>query len=233
MSNKIALVVGHKESRPGAINRELHLTEFDFNKPLVEAISRRLSNTNSNNDIVERIAIKGNFLSVTTGSSIYMFNVRKSNNIILYDADSNNDHEGTPHEIIFRDSYRGLPHKIGQIDPSFSISFHCNAFNGKARGCETLYYYKCEKSKEIANYICKEITNSFQFLRNRGAKAIDAEDRGGYLLQTLHYKYDIPAVIFEPFFIDNTEELMNILKVLPSFINKISDIITHIHREML
>ena len=37
-------------------------------------------------------------------------------------------------DMVYRDTYRGLPSKINNLDPEFIVSFHCNAFNTKATG---------------------------------------------------------------------------------------------------
>ena len=39
---KVALVIGHKESSPGAVNDELGVTEFAFNEPLAYSIAEKL-----------------------------------------------------------------------------------------------------------------------------------------------------------------------------------------------
>ena len=125
------------------------------------------------------------------------------------------DYENIEPIIVFRDvPYRQLPEKINMIDPDFIISFHCNAFNTKTSGCETLYYYKSSRSAVLAEIVQKRV-NSVLGNKNRGIKGRSTEDRGGYLLRYTN----APAVITEPFFIDNDEEYQNAL-------NKLDDLIT-------
>lgn len=105
--------------------------------------------------------------------------------------------------VVYRETYRGLPDKINKEKPELIISFHCNAFNKKVSGTETLYYYKSKKGKKLAKKLQKAIVNVLD-LKDRGIKPKSAEDRGGYLL-----KYtNAPCVIIEPFFIDNPIDLV-------------------------
>ena len=107
-------------------------------------------------------------------------------------------------EIVYRNNgYAKLPNEINRLNPDLVVSLHCNAFDGHAGGCEMLYYHKSEKSKEIArifqNHLVQRLEN-----KDRGILARTSEDRGGYLLKMTH----APAVIVEPFFIDNNDEYL-------------------------
>lgn len=99
---------------------------------------------------------------------------------------------------VFRDNYRDLPQKINKENPDVVISFHANAFNTKASGTETLYYFTSEKSKSMALILQEAILGALS-LNNRGIKAIMPKGRGFYLLS----KTKAPCVTLEPFFIDN------------------------------
>ena len=102
-------------------------------------------------------------------------------------------------ELVYRDCpYKELPGKINALNPKVILSLHCNAFNGKVSGTETLYYHKSRLGKECAKSIQEYLVSALE-LPNRGIKARKEVDRGGFLLK--HTK--APCVISEPFFIDN------------------------------
>jgi len=102
---------------------------------------------------------------------------------------------------VLRNTYRGLPSDINELNPDFVVSFHCNAFNKRASGTETLYYHKSVKGKKIADIFQSNMRYILE-LPDRGTKGIDVEDRGGHLL-----KYtNAPCVLVEPFFIDNDKD---------------------------
>jgi N-acetylmuramoyl-L-alanine amidase len=104
--------------------------------------------------------------------------------------------------IVHRDTYLELPFEINKLKPDLVLSFHCNAFDGRASGSETLYYHRSKKGKELAIGLLKTISSALG-LRYRGAKPKRAEERGGYLLKYTH----APCVILEPFFIDNDSDI--------------------------
>lgn len=166
---KVALVVGHKESSKGAYNKYFDIYEYDFNKLLVEKISKKLE--------IENV-------------------------------------------VIYRDTYKGLPDKINSESPDFIISFHCNAFNGKAGGTEVLYYHRSKKGKKIAEILLNHLLKLG--LKNRGILPRTAEDRGGYLLRYTK----APCVIAEPFFIDNDVEFssIEISKLVDYYVEAIEEI---------
>ena len=104
--------------------------------------------------------------------------------------------------IVYRDTYSGLPNKVNSINPDIILSLHCNAFNKKVSGTETLYYHKSFTGKIIAQEIQDVIVNILD-LPDRGIKPKTTEDRGGYLLRYTR----APCIILEPFFIDNPIDL--------------------------
>ena len=104
--------------------------------------------------------------------------------------------------IVYRDgSYSKLPAKIELFKPNFVVSMHCNAFNGSTTGCETLYYKDNDIAKQMAQIMQSEICETLP-QKDRGIKPKRSEDRGGLLLK----ESPAPAIIVEPFFIDNTKE---------------------------
>ncbi|MGF1878103.1 N-acetylmuramoyl-L-alanine amidase [Photobacterium frigidiphilum] len=111
--------------------------------------------------------------------------------------------------IVYRDSsYSKLPKKVNQTGADIAVSFHCNAFNDKANGSETLYYKYSLTGLILAASIQKEVVQCLG-LKNRGLKPCVASykgkagNRGGLLLQ----KTSMPCVIVEPFFIDSDSSL--------------------------
>ena len=115
--------------------------------------------------------------------------------------------DGVEVEKVYRDTYSGLPDKINALNPDFTISMHCNAFNKKAGGSEVLYYHTSLNSHAIAAVLQEKFVNNLG-VKDRGAKPKTVEDRGGYLL----YNTKSPCVIAEPFFIDNDEEFEQVVK---------------------
>ncbi len=106
--------------------------------------------------------------------------------------------------VVYRENgYKNLPQEINELNPDLIVSLHCNAFDTEASGCEMLYYYKSEKSKEVArlfqNHLVQRLDN-----RDRGIKSRTVEDRGGYLLRYTK----APCIICEPFFIDNDDDFL-------------------------
>lgn len=77
------------------------------------------------------------------------------------------------------------------------VSLHCNAFNKKARGAETLY--KSMNGQRLANFIQSQLIRSIGDLVDRGAKQ---EDHLWVLNGT-----DAVSVLVEMAFIDNDEDL--------------------------
>ncbi len=103
---------------------------------------------------------------------------------------------------VYRRTLKELPDDINSLGPDFVVSLHCNAFNKKASGTEVLYYHRSESGRRLAQTLLKRLVSQLK-LPNRGVKPKTAEDRGGYLL--CYTK--APAVISEPFFIDNDADL--------------------------
>lgn len=116
-------------------------------------------------------------------------------------------------EIVYRDTYNGLPAKINALYPKFIVSFHCNAFNTKASGTETLYYHKSSKGVVMADIFQKNMVAALG-LKDRGIKPKSAEDRGGYLLRYTN----APCVLIEPFFIDNDSDYLTVVNNYESFL---------------
>lgn len=103
---------------------------------------------------------------------------------------------------VYRRTYATLPGDINDLNPDFVISLHCNAFNTKASGTETLYYHRSTKSKELADRVQAKLLAALG-LADRGVLSKTSEDRGGNLLKNTN----APCVIAEPFFIDNDSDL--------------------------
>jgi N-acetylmuramoyl-L-alanine amidase len=110
--------------------------------------------------------------------------------------------KGNEVDIIYRESYGKLPGQINAVNPDIAISFHCNAYNTKASGTETLFWHKSVKGKAMAEIMQKALVSVLQ-LPNRGIKPKTEEDRGGTLLRDVK----APIILIEPFFIDNDNDL--------------------------
>ncbi len=82
------------------------------------------------------------------------------------------------------------------------VEFHCNAFNGTASGTETLYALGSGKGAKAAQAVQDALVEELG-LPNRALKPVLPEGRGGYLLHGVMQ----PAIIPEPFFIDNDNDL--------------------------
>ena len=160
---KVALVVGHKPSSPGACNESYGLCEFGFYNPLVDKVAEELDG-----DIE---AVK-----------------------------------------ILRDTYKDLPDKINAEEPDLIVSFHANSFEeppgvDEVGGTEVLYYHKSAKGKAAATIMQEQLVD-FLGTKDRGIVPTRSEDKGGYLLRYTH----APAILIEPFFIDNDEDLEAVLE---------------------
>lgn len=82
-----------------------------------------------------------------------------------------------------------------------AVELHFNAFNGAARGFESLYWHSSDQSKRLAELLVSTQQQLGQ-PGNRGAKSITTRGRGSQFLR----KTQCPAVIWEPFFGDNPAE---------------------------
>lgn len=119
--------------------------------------------------------------------------------------------------VVYRDTYRDLPNKINEIEPNLIISLHCNAFNTRASGTETLYHHRSSMGREFAKIVQSSMVNVLG-LPDRGVKPKTSEDRGGYLLRYTH----APCLILEPFFIDNESDLQCGLDLKPELAGAIA-----------
>jgi len=99
-------------------------------------------------------------------------------------------------------SYSKLPGECDTINPDYIIELHLNAANKKAQGSEVLYCSASGRGKKMAEIIQANLVGELG-LRDRGAKPITKNDRGGHLL----WKTKAPCVIVESFFLDSAKEL--------------------------
>jgi len=157
---KVGLVVGHRPSAQGAVNRSRNVSEYKFYELFVE-------------DLQSCLASNG-----------------LANGVIIHRDDT-------------RKGYNKLPGRINKLGFDFIISFHANAYNGRASGSEVLY---CSKKGKILADIMQNSQMIALELPNRGLKYRDEEGRGGHLL----WNTIAPCVIVEPFFIDNDDDLQRV-----------------------
>ncbi|MFT5110234.1 MAG: hypothetical protein ACI9UA_005887 [Pseudoalteromonas tetraodonis] len=100
------------------------------------------------------------------------------------------------------DGYVKLPAKINRLNPKFIISLHANAADKKVGGTETLFFESSGQGKKLAKVVQKHLLMALG-LTERTLKPVNSSGRGGTLLAGTY----APAVIGEPFFIDNPSDL--------------------------
>jgi len=117
---------------------------------------------------------------------------------------------------VLRNTYGELPFDINKLHPDFIVSFHCNSFDSKVSGTETLYCYGSTRGKKVAEIIQRNMVTSLG-LPDRGVIPKREKERGGHLLK--HTK--APAVLLEPFFIDNDSDFERFVLKKQLFISAI------------
>lgn len=173
---RVAIIVGHEPTKPGAVNQAARMSEFTLNSALA-------------GQLVDLLAKRSAWIKP---------------------------------EIVYRapEGYSKLPGKVNAGNFHFAISLHCNAYNQKATGTEVLYYGTSAKSKELARTLQANLMLALG-LADRGIKARETEDRGGYLLRYT----SMPCVIAEPFFIDNDSDLKRASDRWPELVGAYADTI--------
>jgi N-acetylmuramoyl-L-alanine amidase len=201
----VALVVGHKQTKPGAVNNLTGITEYQFNCKVVDDIINIMRNLNI---IQDSIPLK--FESITKFTTTI-----NNNRINVYP--------------VMRDGirYSQLPERINKTKPDFIISFHANAYNKRASGSEVLYYHTSKTGMKIAT-ILNERINTVLGLGDRGVKKIYDDNRGALVLR----ETNAPCVLIEPFFIDNDDNLKVVIDNYSIFIEAIVNSIITISREL-
>jgi N-acetylmuramoyl-L-alanine amidase len=106
--------------------------------------------------------------------------------------------------LLRKHGYRKIIEDVNATGADIAISLHCNAFNTKASGAETLYWNSSSKGLLLAKCVLEEVVRALGNI-NRGTKPIKSGDRGAPLLKGT----TMPCIIAEPFFIDNDTELAN------------------------
>lgn len=97
--------------------------------------------------------------------------------------------------------------EINSVSPDMAIELHCNAYEEQSgekevTGTEVLYWHTSRLGKLAAEMFVGEMAEMLG-LKNRGAKERKRNTRGWMFLQGTK----CPAVILEPFFIDNSDDL--------------------------
>lgn len=105
-------------------------------------------------------------------------------------------------KVMHRTNYTSLPAQINAVKPDFVLEMHCNAYNGRATGSEVLFWKTSSRGAVFAGILQRRILEGLG-LTDRGTKGITGNDRGGFLLRRVL----APALICEPFFIDNPQDL--------------------------
>lgn len=100
---------------------------------------------------------------------------------------------------------RWLARKLDEIDDLiFGAEFHFNAYDGKAKGFEYLFWHKSFKGKRLASFFQDRHAIRFPGQANRGVEPLgDQAHERGTLFCKLPKK---PTIILEPGFGDNPED---------------------------
>jgi len=86
----------------------------------------------------------------------------------------------------------------------YVFELHFNSATPAAEGCEALYYTGNTKAEKIAEKFCSLMVQEMD-MKNRGAKALNASDRGFGFVS----KQKPTALILEPFFGSNEDDCRN------------------------
>ncbi len=175
---KIAIAVGHSETKPGAVNKTTALSEFKFNSVVAAALKLALS---------------------------------KKYDVRIFFRPPNLDNI---------DAIRKVVREINIYYPGLAIELHCNAANSSASGAEVLFWYKNKKTEQIAEFGANEFAIALS-VPSRGSKPIKRGDRGSVFLGETR----CPAIITEPFFISNdndlTKALVNFNRLISAYLSMI------------
>lgn len=132
-------------------------------------------------DVTFSIADKLRVLFISAGYEVAMSRNQKTENV------------GTS----LSDSLKKRANMANSWGAELFISVHCNAFNGKAKGTETLVYSFGSRAEEYAEKIQRSIVTALG-TENRGVK--ERKDLAVLRLTSM------PAVLIETAFIDNPED---------------------------
>lgn len=97
---------------------------------------------------------------------------------------------------------RATAAKVNEWGADLVLSLHFNAFNQRANGCETLYFYASKKAYEYG-VMFNNMASELFGVRDRGMKALtNTRDRGYREVQSTI----APTILVEPFFGDNESD---------------------------
>ncbi len=102
-----------------------------------------------------------------------------------------------PYTTSYTKRQKAMAQKTHRYDVVFEL--HFNSSNGKARGCEALYYFANDTTRVISELFCNEYAKLSK-VRNRGAKELHKKSQRGF---GFVYNQKPNAIILEPFFGDN------------------------------
>lgn len=118
--------------------------------------------------------------------------------------------------------------KINKVNFDLVIELHFNsAVHHSANGCETLYYYRSDKSRDYAKQFSKIVASETGIKsRNGGLKALT--NRGDRGFASVYYT-KAPTILIEPFFGSNDNDCKRIesTKNMARIINKFLKIINN------
>lgn len=136
------------------------------------------------------------------GGSEYIYNSKVA---LLMQNYAAGRHPGILVDVVFRDGVGigGAYAAAKRKNPDACIELHFNAFNGQAKGTETLCSLE-DKDKVFANLIQSAICRVFNREgHSRGVKVISRAARGG---QSVYALPGFANCLVEPFFGDNPSE---------------------------
>lgn len=129
--------------------------------------------------------------------------------------------------IFRRKTFYHLVKSINEYKPALAVSLHANAGPPTATGTEVLYWHTSQKGKIVAKILSQQLAATLE-LPLRGIKPIKERERGWYLLK----ETKMPAVICEPFFITNTQDLERALvrfsHLIQTYVDNIEYIVKHV-----
>ncbi len=146
-------------------------------------------------------------------------------NKVLSYMDNPNVFYHNPNTKGYTERVKETAKKINKIDFDLVICLHFNSSeNRQANGCETLYYFNSQKSRDFAYSFSETVSDWTNIrVRNNGLKALtQSKDRGFAAV----YYTKAPTILIEPFFGSNQMDCSKIVDaenmacILNEFINK-------------
>lgn len=107
----------------------------------------------------------------------------------------------------YNERQRDMGVKTSGYDLVLELHFN-GAESNQANGVEALHYFSNENTKDLSEYFCELVSNTFD-IKNRGAKGLYSPSQRGYGFVN-HMRGD--AILLEPFFGSNYNDCDNFVK---------------------